>query len=61
MSISRKSLKLGYEYGDYYHSLGEIGKELGITRERARQIQNIALHKFKLGMERKGYKLSDFL
>jgi hypothetical protein len=32
---------------DYYKTLDEVGQELGVTRERVRQIQNTALDKLR--------------
>lgn len=39
----------------------EIGKILGISYERVRQIENEALQKIKIRLEAKGYKKEDFL
>jgi RNA polymerase primary sigma factor len=33
--------------GERCATLGEIGEEIGVTRERARQIQNVALRKLR--------------
>ena len=32
---------------DYYKTFDEVGQELGVTRERVRQIQNTALDKLR--------------
>lgn len=37
------------------HTLEEVGRQLGVTRERVRQIQNKAQRKFKRVLIRKGY------
>lgn len=37
------------------HTLEEVGRELGVTRERVRQIQNKAQRKFKRVLVRNGY------
>jgi hypothetical protein len=39
----------------------EIGKELGITGERVRQILHIALKKMRRALERDGYNLETIL
>lgn len=46
-------------YGEY--TLEEVAKEIGVTRERARQIQNIALAKLRANLEAMGYTLEDII
>ncbi|MBT6124504.1 MAG: hypothetical protein HOH70_04850 [Halieaceae bacterium] len=45
----------------YEFSLDEVAAEIGVTKERTRQIQNAALKKLKRGLELKGYSLDDLL
>jgi RNA polymerase primary sigma factor len=40
-------------------TLEEVGRRLALTRERIRQIQNIALNKVRGEMERQGIKLEE--
>lgn len=42
-------------------TLEEVGKALGVTRERARQIEHSALRKCRRWAERNGYCLEDIL
>ncbi|MFD1733848.1 sigma factor-like helix-turn-helix DNA-binding protein [Deinococcus malanensis] len=42
------------------HTLEEVGKHFGVTRERIRQIENKALRKIKYEQSRRG-SLRDFL
>lgn len=51
----------GLRRDDYGMTLEEIGKELGITRERARQLEANGLAKAKAILERRGYTLQDLL
>lgn len=44
-----------------YMTLEEISIELGVTRERARQIEVAALRKARRILEMRGYKLEDLL
>jgi len=53
--------KPGNAQPEVFCTLEEVGKELGLTRERSRQIQLIALHKLREGLEKRGYKLSDLI
>ena len=39
---------------DYNYTLAEVAEELGVGRERVRQIEKIALEKFRIGMEARG-------
>ena len=39
-------------FGSEIYTLDQVGEMLGITRERVRQIENIALKKMKLGFDR---------
>lgn len=42
-------------------SLREVSEQLGINRESVREIEISALRKFKREIERRGYKMEDFL
>ncbi len=42
-------------------NLAEIGRELGISHERVRQLEARALAKAKAILERRGYTLQDLL
>lgn len=46
---------------DYYLTLEEVAQELGVSRERVRQIENRALWKARQILERHGYRLEDLL
>lgn len=39
----------------YHHTLDDVAKELGVTRERVRQIQNKALDKLRARLQAEGY------
>lgn len=41
-------------------TLGEIAAELGVTRERARQIEARALYKLRVALAMRGYTVADF-
>ncbi len=51
----------GLTRDDYAMTLEEIGQELGVTRERVRQLEARALRKAKKILERWGYTLQDLL
>lgn len=51
----------GMKFGDYAMTLDEVGLELGVSRERIRQLENRALAKAKVILERRGYTLQDLL
>ena len=51
-------MRFGLESGRT-HTLEEVGKEFGVTRERIRQIEAKALQKLKLNDDAK--KLKDYL
>ncbi len=44
---------------DHYMTLEEVSLELGVTRERARQIEQAALRKARRILESRGFKLED--
>jgi len=46
---------------NYAKGLDEIGQSLGLTRERVRQIQNIALKKMRAGFEERGFTAEEIL
>jgi len=51
----RESRILRYRFGldgEREHTLEEVGKEFGVTRERIRQLQNIALHRLRRMMDK---------
>ncbi len=51
----------GLRREDYGMTLEEIGKELGITRERARQLEANALSKARKILKQRGFTLQDLL
>ena len=51
----------GMKFCDYAMTLDEVGRELGVSRERIRQLENRALAKAKKILERRGYTLQDLL
>ncbi|MFH1749529.1 MAG: RNA polymerase sigma factor RpoD [bacterium] len=56
----QKVLKMRFGLsGDHEHTLEEVGNELGVTRERIRQIEAKALGKLKINPENK--RLHDYL
>lgn len=46
---------------EYAATLEEVGQALGVSRERARQIENRALTKSQIILSRWGYTLQDLL
>lgn len=42
-------------------TLEEIAKELGVSRERVRQIEKSALAKLKANFEQRGYRYEDWV
>ena len=56
----QKILEMRFGLGDgVTHTLEEVGREFGVTRERIRQIEAKALRKLKHPSQRK--KLQDYL
>ncbi len=51
----------GLRREDYGMTLEAIGKELGITRERARQLEANALRKARKVIKQRGFTLQDLL
>ena len=48
-------------YVDCQRTLEEIGDEMGISRERVRQLEHRALQKCRRWCDRHGYDLADLL
>ena len=42
------------------HTLEQIGKQMGITRERVRQVEKAAIHKMKKISSEKNHRFDDF-
>ncbi len=59
MSSHYRKRDAGLKEADYAMTLAEIGRELGVPRERARQLEARALRKAKKILERWGYTLQD--
>ena len=59
--MSRRKRDAGLKFCDFAMTLNEIGRELGITRERARQLESRALAKARVILRRRGYTLQDLL
>jgi DNA-directed RNA polymerase sigma subunit (sigma70/sigma32) len=51
----------GMKFYDFAMTLEEIGQELGISRERVRQLEARALTKARVILRRRGYTLQDLL
>ena len=47
--------------GTDYYTLEQVGEALGVTRERARQIEKIALKKLRANLKRQGLTLDDLI
>lgn len=60
-SVPRKPSKTGITYAERHCTLTEVGEAMGVTRERVRQIEKIALEKCRAFCERNGYRLGDLL
>ena len=59
---SQRVLELRYGIvGDRAHTLSEIGDLLGVTRERVRQIQSIAMRKLRVLASRDAIGLAEYL
>ena len=52
---------VGMKFGDYAMTLEEVGRELGVSRERIRQIEGKALAKAQVILKRWGYTLQDLM
>ncbi len=61
MSSRYRKRDAGLKLGDYSRTLGEVARELGISPERVRQLENRALAKARAILERHGYRLEDLL
>lgn len=58
----RKVIQLRFGLsGEVSHTLEEIGKTFGFTRERVRQIEHAALNKLRIIIQQKTIKLEEFL
>ena len=57
--IRRAIPLVGLEKCDYPYTLQQVADELGLSRERVRQIQTVALKKVQAEFERRGYTLDD--
>ncbi len=51
----------GLKSHDYALTLEEVGRQLGISHERVRQLENRALAKAKEILEKRGFTLQDLL
>ena len=49
------------EEAEREHTLAEIGQELGLTRERVRQIEAQALRKVRAALVERGFSLAEWL
>ncbi len=61
MSRHYRKREAGLKEADYAMTLTEIGRELGVTCERSRQLEARALRKAKGILKRWGYTLQDLL
>ena len=57
----RRQSRAPMPHPDRAKTLEEIGVEMGITRERVRQLECRALKKAKAILERRGFRLEDWL
>jgi DNA-directed RNA polymerase sigma subunit (sigma70/sigma32) len=61
MSRRYRKPDAGLKHCDYALTLAEIGRELGISYERVRQLENRALSKARAILHKRGFTLQDFL
>ncbi len=59
--MSRRKRMSGIKEADYAMTLAEIGRELGVSSERTRQLEARALRKAKVILKKWGYTLQDLL
>ncbi len=58
----RRILQLRFGLGDEQpHTLEEVAQQFGITRERVRQIETVAIQKIRIRLESEGDKLENYL
>jgi Sigma-70, region 4 len=60
-STPKSTVKHAYGRRGYYMDLEDIARELEISREGVRQVQERALGKLKAGLEARGFTLEDLL
>lgn len=61
MSSRYRKRDAGLKSCDFAMTLDEVGQELGISRERVRQLENRALAKAKAILKKRGFTVQDLL
>lgn len=59
--MSSHKREAGLKFCDFAMTLDEIGRELGISRERVRQLEKRALTKAQALLQKRGFTLQDLL